>query len=98
LTLKPGSTRGGDSQPAKLCYMGPARRVSPPSAGVSPDNPGYEVSRRCRKRIEEAFDRIKDSAGLARIKLRGRAKVDAAFTLAFGCLQPDATKLLATRA
>ena len=36
----------------------------------------------CRKRIEEIFGWIKSSAGLAKIKLRGRARVDAAFTLA----------------
>lgn len=44
-------------------------------------HPGYSVSQRCRKRIEEVFGWIKASAGLARIKLRGRARVDAAFTL-----------------
>src|SRR3954470_20862498 len=44
--------------------------------------PGYDVSQRCRKRIEEVFGWIKGSAGLARIKLRGRVRVDAAFTLA----------------
>lgn len=43
---------------------------------------GYEISQRCRKRIEEVFGWIKASAGLAKIKLRGRARVDAAFTLA----------------
>ena len=43
---------------------------------------GYEISQRCRKRIEEVFGWIKSSAGLAKIKLRGRARVDAAFTLA----------------
>ena len=42
---------------------------------------GYAVSQRCRKRIEEVFGWMKSAAGLARIKLRGRAKVDAAFTL-----------------
>jgi hypothetical protein len=42
---------------------------------------GYEISQRCRKRIEEVFGWIKSSAGLAKIKLRGRARVDAvAFT------------------
>ena len=46
-------------------------------------HPGYEVSQRCRKRIEEVFGWIKGSAGLAKVKLRGRARVDAAFTLAF---------------
>lgn len=43
---------------------------------------GYEISQRCRKRIEEVFGWIKSSAGLAKIKLRGRARIDAAFTLA----------------
>jgi transposase len=43
---------------------------------------GYAVSQRCRKRIEEVFGWIKGSAGLAKVKLRGRAKVDAVFTLA----------------
>ena len=37
---------------------------------------------RCRKRIEEVFGWIKSSAGLAKVKLRGRDRVDAAFTLA----------------
>ena len=43
---------------------------------------GYGVSQRCRKRIEEVFGWIKSSAGLAKVKLRGRIRVDAAFTLA----------------
>lgn len=43
---------------------------------------GYEVSQRCRKRIEEVFGWIKSSAGLAKVKLRGRSRVDAAFTMA----------------
>jgi len=43
---------------------------------------GYAISQRCRKRIEEVFGWIKSSAGLAKIKLRGRRRVDAAFTLA----------------
>lgn len=43
---------------------------------------GYAVSQRCRKRIEEVFGWTKGSAGLAKIKLRGRARVDAAFTMA----------------
>ena len=42
---------------------------------------GYEVSQRCRKRIEEVFGWIKASAGLAKVKLRGRRKIEAAFTL-----------------
>jgi hypothetical protein len=43
---------------------------------------GYDISQCCRKRIEEVFGWIKSSAGFAKIKLRGRARVDAAFTLA----------------
>jgi transposase len=43
---------------------------------------GYAISQRCRKRIEEVFGWIKSSAGLAKVKLRGRDRVDAAFTLA----------------
>jgi len=43
---------------------------------------GYEVSQRCRKRIEEVFGWIKAAAGLAKVKLRGRHKVEVAFTLA----------------
>ena len=43
---------------------------------------GYKASQRCRKRIEEVFGWIKSQAGLAKVKLRGRLRVDAAFTLA----------------
>lgn len=43
---------------------------------------GYAVSQRHRKRIEEIFGWIKSSAGFAKVKLRGRRKVDATFTLA----------------
>jgi hypothetical protein len=45
-------------------------------------HPGYGINQRCRKRFEEVFGWIKSSAGLAKIKLRGRDRVDAAFTLA----------------
>jgi len=43
---------------------------------------GYAVSQRCRKRIEEIFGWIKSSAGMAKVKLRGCARVDTAFTMA----------------
>ena len=43
---------------------------------------GYEISQRCRKRIEEVFGWIKSSAGLAKVKLRGRERVDGVFVLA----------------
>jgi transposase len=45
-------------------------------------HPGYAASQRCRKRIEEVFGWIKSAAGLAKVKVRGRARVDAAFTMA----------------
>ena len=45
-------------------------------------HPRYRASQICRKRIEEVFGWIKSSAGLAKVKLRGRDRVDAAFTLA----------------
>lgn len=50
--------------------------------GRTTRHPGYAVSQRHRKRIEEIFGWIKSSAGLAKVKLRARRKVDAAFTLA----------------
>jgi transposase len=45
-------------------------------------HPGYAASQRIRKRIEEAFGWIKTVAGLRKTKLRGRPKVDWAFTFA----------------
>jgi transposase len=44
-------------------------------------HPGYAVSLRIRKRIEEGFGWMKEVAGLAQVKLRGLARVDAAFQL-----------------
>ena len=50
--------------------------------GRTTRHPGYDVSQRCRKRIEEAFGWIKAAAGFAQTKFRGTERVDAAFTLA----------------
>jgi transposase len=58
------------------------RRRSSAIDGRTTRHAGYAVSQRCRKRIEEVFGWIKSSAGLAKVKLRGCARVDAAFTLA----------------
>lgn len=41
---------------------------------------GYAVSQRIRKRIEEAFGWAKTIGGIAKLKLRGLARADAAFT------------------
>jgi hypothetical protein len=57
------------------------------------------VSQIYRKRIEEVFGWIKTQAGLAKVKLRGRAKVEAAFTFrvaAYNLIRIP--KLLAARA
>ena len=43
---------------------------------------GYVISQHWRKRIEEVFGWIKSSAGLAKVKLRGRRRVNATFTMA----------------
>ncbi|MCF8532790.1 MAG: hypothetical protein K9G48_07285 [Reyranella sp.] len=60
---------------------------------------GYKVSRRCRKRAKEELGGIKASAGLAKVKLRGRGRVDAAFALALGaCNLIRPPKLLAAPA
>jgi hypothetical protein len=44
-------------------------------------HPGYAISLRVRKRIEEGFGWTKQVAGLAQVKLRGLARVDFAFVL-----------------
>jgi transposase len=50
--------------------------------GRTTHHPGYAVSQRIRKRIEEAFGWIKAQAGYDRVKVRGRAKAEAVFTFA----------------
>lgn len=50
--------------------------------GRTTRHPGYRASHICRKRIEEVFGWIKAQAGLAKVKVRGRAKAEAVFTFA----------------
>lgn len=45
-------------------------------------HPGYAISARKRKRIEEIFGWAKCSAGFAKVKLRGKQKVASLFTMA----------------
>jgi transposase len=67
--------------------------------GRTKRHPGYEISQRRRKRIEEVFGWTKTSAGFAKIKLRGRRKVEAAFTLGLAAYNLiRLPKLLATPA
>ncbi len=76
----------GRAVSAHIAIDGHVRKTGKPRATAvdrrTTRHPGYAVSQRCRKRIEEVFGWIKASAGLAKVKLRGRARVDAAFTLA----------------
>ncbi|MGO7515617.1 IS5/IS1182 family transposase, partial [Rhizobium ruizarguesonis] len=47
---------------------------------VPPDvaqSPGYSISLRCRKRIEEIFGWVKTTSCLAQLKVRGLEKVEA---------------------
>lgn len=50
--------------------------------GRTKRHPGYAVSLRCRKRIEEVFGWIKSVAGLSQVKVRGLSKVRAVFLFA----------------
>jgi transposase len=45
-------------------------------------HPGYAISIRRRKRIEEVFGWIKTQAGFAKVKVKGRAKAEAVFAFA----------------
>jgi transposase len=45
-------------------------------------HPGYAISQCIRKRIEEVFGWTKSTGGLARVKVRGLAKIQAVFTFA----------------
>jgi hypothetical protein len=50
--------------------------------GRTTRHPGYAVSQRIRKRIEEAFGWIKTIAGQEKSRFRGRDRVGWAFTFA----------------
>lgn len=50
--------------------------------GRTTRHPGYKISQRIRKRIEEVFGWVKVQGGQAKTKFRGRERVNAAFILA----------------
>ncbi len=50
--------------------------------GRTTRHPGYAISQRIRKRIEEIFGWVKVQGGQDKTKFRGRRRVDASFTLA----------------
>lgn len=60
--------------------LGVVRKTAIDAATTCSD--GYAISQRCRKRIEEVFGWIKAAAGYASVKVRGKPRVDATFTLA----------------
>ncbi len=45
-------------------------------------HPGYAVSQRIRKRVEEVFGWLESQAGFDQVKVRGRKKAEAVFTFA----------------
>jgi transposase len=63
----------------RVSKLGVVRRTA--VDGRTTRHAGYRASQICRKRIEEVFGWIKTQAGLAKVKLRGCAKVEALFTL-----------------
>jgi len=60
--------------------LGKARKTA--IDGRTTRHPGYGISQRIRKRIEEPFGWIKAQAGLGKVKVRGRTKAEAVFTFA----------------
>lgn len=75
---------------------GVVRKTAVDAANRSSD--GYAISQRCRKRMEEIFGWIKEAAGFASVKVRGKPKVDATVTLATACNLIRIPKLLTRQA
>jgi hypothetical protein len=62
------------------------------------ESPGYAVSQRLRKRIEEGFGWMKTVGGLTQVRVRGLAKIRAAFVFAMAAYNiVRLPKLLAPR-
>ena len=58
------------------------RPAGPPSTGARLRHPGYDISQRVRKRIEEGFGWMKTIGGMRKPKYRSREKVAWSFTFA----------------
>jgi IS5 family transposase len=65
---------------ATVSKLGVVRKTAIDAATRSSE--GYAISQRCRKRIEEVFGWLKEAAGFASVKVRGKPKVNATFTFA----------------
>ena len=55
-------------------------------------HPGYAVSQRIRKRVEEVFGWIKAQARFDKVKVRGRKKAEAVFTFATAAYNPRSSR------
>lgn len=72
-----------------MSKLGKVRKTAvPPDVAASE---GYAISMVCRKRIEEIFGWSKTVGGLAQLKVRGLAKVQAVFT--FGLVAYNLVRL-----
>ena len=56
--------------------------------GRTTRHPGYAVSQRIRKRVEEVFGWVKSQAGFDQVKVRGQKKAEAVFTFATAAYNP----------
>jgi len=66
--------------------------------GRTTRHPGYRISQRLRKRIEEPFGWLKSAAGLRKTRYRGLARVGSMFTLtatASNLVRPPAAAAIA---
>jgi hypothetical protein len=59
--------------------------------GRTTRHPGYAISLSCRWLVEKPFGWLKQTAGLAQVKVRGLHKVDYAFV--FGCAAHNLLRL-----
>ncbi|AQY65665.1 IS5 family transposase [Pseudomonas veronii] len=93
-TAKPGSTVGADKSYDQKFFVQMARdlKVTPHVSrkaiksaidGRTTRHPGYGVSMKIRKRIEEGFSWLKTVGGLRKTKLIGREKLSAQLLLGF---------------
>jgi IS5 family transposase len=94
LASRPGSTVGDKNYDTADFVAGCRERGCTPHVSQNNANrrsaidarttryPGYAVSQRIRKRVEEAFGWAKTVAGLRKLRHRGLLKVDWQFTLA----------------
>jgi len=92
-SVEPGATLGGDKaydvwrfraalkERGIVPHIAYRKQVGWGGLPIS-EPPGYDISQRSRKRIEEIFGWIKVIAGQAKTRFRGRERVAASFTFA----------------